>query len=352
MRGLSRFGMSRSRQSGDGRHRKRFGSSRGQSVVEFALVLPVLMLLMLTAVDFGRLFFTTVQLTNAAREGVSYAATNPTDTVTIQSRVDAEANVQAQQGQGAITVSTACKDSLGTAIACSAANEGNAASGNIIAVSAREPFSFLTPFMNGFFGGSLQVGSTASAVVLGYAPGGGTSPGTCSAPVASFTMIISDLTVTVNPAASTPNSGLCNISGYNWDWGDGNTDVGSATGASHTYASHVNYTVTLEVTNQGGSNSTWQIAYLGGGGGGSCAKPHASFTFTNDKKVFDFFDASTVADPVNCPITQWLWDFGDNTYDNSGNAKNTTHTYGDASAHTVILTVTNAGGTATYSHTQ
>ncbi len=236
MRGLSRIGVPRSRKIGDDRHRKRVGSSRGQSVVEFALILPVLLLTMLTAVDFGRLFFTTIQLTNAAREGVNYAAQHPTDTVTIQSRVDTEANTQAQRGEGAITVSTACKDSAGISIACSLADQGNAAAGNIVAVSTSEPFSFLTPFMNGFFGGGLQVGSTASAVVLGYAPGAGTNPGTCSAPVASFTMIINDLTVTVNPSASTPNSGVCNISGYNWDWGDGNTDVGSATGASHTYA--------------------------------------------------------------------------------------------------------------------
>lgn len=342
---------------GQSPRRGRFGSIRGQSVVEFALVLPVLMLLMLIAVDFGRLFFTTIQLTNAAREGVSYAATNPTDTATIQARVATEANVQAQQGQGAITVSTACANSAGTTIACSAATLGTAASGNTIKVVTREAFTFLTPLINGFFGGNLQVGASASAVVLGYAPGGsGSNPGSCAAPVASFTMIISNLTVTVNPSASTPNSGVCNISGYNWDWGDGNTDVGSASGATHTYASHVNYTIKLEVTNQGGTGTALQIAYLGGGGPGPCAKPVASFTYTqgsgSSSKDFSFHDTSTVADPVNCPITTWLWDFGDSTFDNSGNARNPVHSYSTGSAHTVILSVTNAGGTATYSHSQ
>jgi len=330
--------------------------SRGQSVVEFALILPVFMLLLLVTVDFGRLFFTTIQLTNAAREGANYAATNPTDTVTIQARVLDEANVQAQGGQGAITVSTACANSFGTTIACSAATLGTAASGNTIRVSAHESFSFLTLLINTFFGGSLPVESSASAVVLGYQPSAGSNPGSCSAPIASFTMIISDKTVTVNPSASTPNSGICNISGYIWNWGDGNSDVGSATGSSHTYVTNVTYAITLTVTNQGGTGTVTQNAYLGGGGPGTCVKPVASFTYTqgsgSNSKVFSFHDASTVADPVNCPITSWLWDFGDSSYDNSGNARNPVHTYSTGSSHTVILKAMNAGGTATYSHSQ
>jgi len=330
---------------------------RGQSVVEFALILPVFLLLLLITVDFGRLFFTTIQLTNAAREGANYAATNPTDTVNIEARVLAEANAQAQRGQGAITVATACANSFGTTIGCSAATLGTAASGNTIRVSAHESFSFLTLFMNGFFGGSLPVESSASAVVLGYAPSTGSNPGSCSAPVASFVMIISDKKVTVNPSASTPNSGICNISGYNWDWGDGSNDVGNATGAVHTYASNVNYTITLTVTNQGGAGTNIQIAYLGGGGPVVCAKPVAKFDYSQgsglNSKKFSFFDKSTVVDQVNCPITSWLWDFGDTANnDNLGNATNAIHTYGTSNSHTVTLTVTNAGGTATYSHSQ
>ena len=53
--------------------------SRGQAVVEFALILPVFLLLLLIAVDFGRLFFTYIQLNNTAREGAAYAAAQPDD---------------------------------------------------------------------------------------------------------------------------------------------------------------------------------------------------------------------------------------------------------------------------------
>ena len=39
---------------------------RGQSVVEFALVLPILLLLLAATIDFGRLFYTYVAVDNAA----------------------------------------------------------------------------------------------------------------------------------------------------------------------------------------------------------------------------------------------------------------------------------------------
>jgi hypothetical protein len=51
--------------------------SRGQALVEFAIVLPVLALLLVMAVDFGRVFFGWVSLTNAARIGANFAGYTP-----------------------------------------------------------------------------------------------------------------------------------------------------------------------------------------------------------------------------------------------------------------------------------
>ncbi len=48
--------------------------TRGQALVEFALILPVMLLIMLVTVDFGRLYQSWVQLNNAARVGANYAA--------------------------------------------------------------------------------------------------------------------------------------------------------------------------------------------------------------------------------------------------------------------------------------
>jgi hypothetical protein len=52
-------------------------SARGQGLVEFAIILPFLMLVLLMAVDFGRVFFGWVGLANASRIGASYAAAHP-----------------------------------------------------------------------------------------------------------------------------------------------------------------------------------------------------------------------------------------------------------------------------------
>lgn len=52
----------------------------GQSLVELALALPVLLLILLALADFGRAFYYTTILTNAAREGAAYLAANPTQT--------------------------------------------------------------------------------------------------------------------------------------------------------------------------------------------------------------------------------------------------------------------------------
>ena len=48
--------------------------SRGQALVETALLLPILALLLVMAIDFGRVFFGWVALQNAARVGADFAA--------------------------------------------------------------------------------------------------------------------------------------------------------------------------------------------------------------------------------------------------------------------------------------
>lgn len=49
-------------------------SSSGQSLVELALAVPVLVLLLLAAADFGRLFYVWIAVNNAARAGAQYGS--------------------------------------------------------------------------------------------------------------------------------------------------------------------------------------------------------------------------------------------------------------------------------------
>ncbi len=62
----------------------------GQSLVEFALMLPVLLLLIVGSLDLGRAYFTYISVINAAREGARYGAAHPTDTANIRSRAKNE----------------------------------------------------------------------------------------------------------------------------------------------------------------------------------------------------------------------------------------------------------------------
>ena len=83
---------------------KRKGKEKGQSLVEVALALPVLILILAGALDLGRLYYVTVALTDAAGEGATYAAINPHDTAEIVSRAQAASGglVQIEPGNVAI----------------------------------------------------------------------------------------------------------------------------------------------------------------------------------------------------------------------------------------------------------
>lgn len=57
---------------------KRHGKQNcGQSLIEFALIFPLIMLIMLGAFDFGMYFTTAHTVQNAGREGVRYAVVLP-----------------------------------------------------------------------------------------------------------------------------------------------------------------------------------------------------------------------------------------------------------------------------------
>lgn len=52
---------------------------KGQALVEMAFVLPLLLLILMGIVEFGRIFNAHLIITNASREGARYAAVHSTD---------------------------------------------------------------------------------------------------------------------------------------------------------------------------------------------------------------------------------------------------------------------------------
>src|SRR5439155_411108 len=82
---------------------QRLRTCRGQSLVEFALVLPLMVTVMLGIVDFGFVFFVRGSVENAAREGARYGSIHPSDVSGITNRVK-------QTVMGIDTSSSAFKD--------------------------------------------------------------------------------------------------------------------------------------------------------------------------------------------------------------------------------------------------
>jgi Flp pilus assembly protein TadG len=69
-------------------------TSRGQSLVETALILPIIVLVMLLGIDLGRVFFASIDLRNAAHEATMLGGTEPDATC-----ADMKATVDRQMGR-------------------------------------------------------------------------------------------------------------------------------------------------------------------------------------------------------------------------------------------------------------
>jgi hypothetical protein len=143
---------------------------RGQSLVEFALLLPVLLLLILGAMDFGRLFYTKLVLTNAAREGANYLARHPADEKEIDDKDNPENNKERWEetrnvieneaaNSSIITVIVDCSDN-NCPIDCNPIDEDGCAQYGMATVTARASVDLI-------FGGFLEtVGLTSGPITL------------------------------------------------------------------------------------------------------------------------------------------------------------------------------------------
>ncbi len=140
---------------------------RGQSFVEFALLLPVLLLLVLGTVDLGRAYFASVSLENAVKEGAFFGARDPDcatagascpDPNNVRARVDLELNgltvnnFQAKCFAPGTTVFTGAGKAL---TACE--------DGDLYYVASETPFSLITPLISGLVGNTINLGSDATA---------------------------------------------------------------------------------------------------------------------------------------------------------------------------------------------
>ncbi len=73
------------------RLRSFFDTDHGSSLVEFALVAPILVLLLLSAVDFGKAYYLATEVAGAAHAGAEYGSQAPTDIAGIAAAAAADA---------------------------------------------------------------------------------------------------------------------------------------------------------------------------------------------------------------------------------------------------------------------
>ena len=114
---ISRFGNSADLRSIFG-FRLLMGRQEGNALVEFALTMPVLIVLVLGAAELGSITYASVEVANAARAGVSYGcqtSTTAADTTGIQNTAAADAP---DVTLGTTTVTTSCICSDGSASTC------------------------------------------------------------------------------------------------------------------------------------------------------------------------------------------------------------------------------------------
>jgi len=139
------------------------GQPRGQSFVEFALILPVFLVILSAAVDLGRIAYARVTIANVAREASFQAAQTPTAYQAGQpcSLGNEDANK---------VICRAILESTGSVITVTPADialtctpDCGATMGNTVTVTATGRFNLLTPVMAVFFGGStITFGSTST----------------------------------------------------------------------------------------------------------------------------------------------------------------------------------------------
>jgi Flp pilus assembly protein TadG len=96
-------------------------SEHGGAMVELAVVLPVLILLAIGVMDYGRVFFTSITVANAARAGAEWGAQNQANSVKTSDLENFAKLDGAEAGTLVVTSSRTCKCGA-TVVLCSTAS--------------------------------------------------------------------------------------------------------------------------------------------------------------------------------------------------------------------------------------
>lgn len=149
----------------------RMRSAKGQSLVEFALVLPLFFLLLFGVIDFGRLFYVQMTLQNALRQAGRYAVTGnhlPVDPkrpdLGTLTRVNSIIQIAQQSSLGL--------DVTGIKITSRDGGSNAGGPGDTVTISVSADLQLLTPLIGQFFtGGKYHFTESVSFRNEPFAPG-------------------------------------------------------------------------------------------------------------------------------------------------------------------------------------
>ena len=124
--------------------RRRLNAQRGVIAVEFALILPLLLLIVVGTIAFGRVYSQLQVFQGAAREGARCAAVAASSSCSIQDRIDG--------ASGAYTPATPASVQVGAGPVVAADSSGagctNATLGQDVRVYWAQPLDLDIPFWN------------------------------------------------------------------------------------------------------------------------------------------------------------------------------------------------------------
>ena len=341
-----------------GRLRRRGQRARGQSVVELALVLPVLLLLTLTAIDFGRVFLGWVNLQQMTRIAANHAAEHASAWAVPGDPTGEKAKYQIKVKNDAHLINCTLPDPLPDPIL-----SGGTALGAPVTVRLTCQFNILTPIISNVIGGSILVSAETTYPVkegvVATVPGGGAP--IISAPVAKFTGSPQSgwgpsLEVTfTNESTGAPTS-------QTWDFATVQGGTGAGTVTPPTSFTPGPQTVTYGCTGVPGDTCTFGVSLNVANAGGSDLEAKAADYITvtvppdPPAPIAEFTGAPrTGIEPqtVNFAFvdvrggtvsyTSYQWDFtNDGSFDATG--ATTSHTYTTDGAYDVRLMVTDSTG--------
>jgi Flp pilus assembly protein TadG len=157
--------------------RRLFRSERGQSLVEMALMMVILLTLLSGVLDLGRGFFIFIAIQNSAAEGALYAAMNPrcphADSAaagfdcTNPNNVDFRAKNESSDG---LVDSTRMSVSVLYSNGTSSYSAANIVEGNPITVTIEYRFTMVGPFSGVFPNGQLRFRAHAMQRILDLKP--------------------------------------------------------------------------------------------------------------------------------------------------------------------------------------